>query len=102
VTLPMQEWKQKEAPQSSTTEPAASDQTAAPGGLTATDIVLGGQTAPSFGQTARAQEEHSPLTSRAGQASSSNSQLGSPIGASDSPTAAEDGQIIGPGDLITS
>jgi hypothetical protein len=51
MTVPKQEWRRKEAPQCSTTEPAADGQTVTPGSQTATDSVPGSQTAPSGSQT---------------------------------------------------
>jgi hypothetical protein len=49
VDMPKHEWKQKEAPQISMTEPAAASQAAAPGGSTTANSVPGGPTAHSGG-----------------------------------------------------
>jgi hypothetical protein len=49
VAMPKHEWKQKEAPQISTIEPAAASQAAAPGGPTTANSVPGGPTAHSGG-----------------------------------------------------
>jgi hypothetical protein len=49
VAMPKHEWKQKEAPQISTTEPAAASQAAAPGDPTTANSVPGGPTAHSGG-----------------------------------------------------
>jgi hypothetical protein len=56
MTLPKQEWRQKEAPQRSTAEPATDGQTVTPGG----------QTAPSGGQTTQAHKAHSLTEDEAG------------------------------------
>jgi hypothetical protein len=101
-TLPKQKWKRKEAPWSSTAKPAAGDQTPAAGGPTAADSIPSSQTAPSGGPTAQAQEGHAPLTSRANQASTSDSQPGSPTRAYDRLTVAEDSQTASPCSPTTS
>jgi hypothetical protein len=65
-TLPKQERKRKEAPQSSTAEPAANGQIVTPDGPTATGLAPDGPTAPSSDQTARAQEAHGPTKDQVG------------------------------------
>jgi hypothetical protein len=73
------------------TEPAADGQTAMPGGQTIVDSVPGSQTAPSSGQTARAQEAHGLTEDEA-----------SPTTSLSSPHTEVGGQTAGPGGPTTS
>jgi hypothetical protein len=73
-TLSKQEWKQKEIPLSSATEPATGRKTATSDGPTAAGSGPSGSTTLSVGLTALAQEAHCLIKYQAGLTAASSSQ----------------------------